>query len=93
MSIFDKLSMTKHADVPFAWADPGAMLKVVQDDIICEGELKELSPASGAVHSAQYFIATKDTLIRCSVWLRAWLRISQRRKKSREQFLDCIIHG
>ncbi len=67
VSIFEKYYFTQYPDKPFVWSEPKDGFTVAPYDIVCEGELKELNSSSGAVHSPQHFIATKDYLIRCYV--------------------------
>ncbi len=77
-SIFEKY---QHSHPPFAWTEADPRLVLEKDDIVCEGELQEVDSSSGNIHSCQYFVATKDSLVRCAVTIAGVMRSLRRRKR------------
>jgi len=69
ISIFEKYYVSKYPDCPFIWIQPPEDFKLNPAEIVCEGELKEINGSTGAIHAPQYFLATKEYLIRCIVFL------------------------
>ena len=66
-SVFEKYLVSTRQYQLFVWAEPKETLTIAETEIVCEGELKESDLCTGALHSSQYFVATKDLLVRCAV--------------------------